>query len=218
VPAVPSEELLTTKAGPLPIWAWGVIGLGLAYAYSRYKANKASTAAAATQTAATSAGEPSTGAPYYVIENNGLGGVGGGGGSNPVSPPSTAPVVSPPGTSPNPPIGGLGGIIQGGSPARPAPGTGVNLLAQAGLPVSGVQAASALPAAQAATFATPTSTYAQIGAPYGVTGSQLYAYNTTTGVRSPAMQAQLLSQGQNVLPAGQKVLIPTGAGTAAAPK
>lgn len=42
----PSGEFLRQQVGPLPLWAWGGLGLGAAVVYSVYKKNKATATAA----------------------------------------------------------------------------------------------------------------------------------------------------------------------------
>jgi LysM repeat protein len=116
-PPTPSKNLLLTKWGPLPVWVWSLIGIALAWAYSKYESNKASTAASSTSsTAATSAAEPASGSPYYVIENN--------------QPPATTSVtVTPPGTGSSPPTNsssqsGVATPVYTGSGTTPQSGYG----------------------------------------------------------------------------------------------
>lgn len=98
---VPSKSLLTAKAGPLPVWAWGAGGLGAAWLWSKHVANQTATSTTTTGTAG--AAEPTTGAPYYVIENN-LPPMSGGTPSAPVpSPTGQPPTSGPPSTTPSPP-------------------------------------------------------------------------------------------------------------------
>lgn len=112
----PSSSLLTRKWGPLPVWAWALIGLGVAWAYSKYKADQTAASTASTSTTASSAAEPSSGAPYFLIENN--------------EPPTTTSVnVTPPGTGSNPPANNAGNgvatpVYPNGSATTPQAGYG----------------------------------------------------------------------------------------------
>lgn len=113
--ATVSEDFLTKKAGPLPVYAWAGIGLGAAWLYAKYKAGKTATATAATASDTSAAAEPATGAPYYVIENN-LPATGGTG--TPVTT-GTTTTTTPPGTTPQPPTTTpITPPIQGGNPPR----------------------------------------------------------------------------------------------------
>lgn len=82
------EKSLTKKLGPLPVWAWALIGGAAGYWYLKKKGGKAG-----------------TGAPVVATPTTYGGGGGGGGGDlgqNPTTPPvvTTTPVtVSPPPTS-----------------------------------------------------------------------------------------------------------------------
>lgn len=111
MPAAPSKEFLTRKAGPLPVWGWGLAGLGAAYAYSRYAANKASSSSSGSSGTTATAAEPTETSPYYVIENNLPDYTG-------TSTTTTPVTVSPPGTGSSPPV------LQGGNPPI-KPGGGV---------------------------------------------------------------------------------------------
>lgn len=116
-PPTPSKNLLATKWGPIPVWAWALISLGLAWAYSKYSSDKAaSTTASTASTTATSAAEPAGGSPYYVIENN-------------VPPSTTSVAVTPPGTSTSPPTNsssqsGVATPVYTGSGTTPQSGYG----------------------------------------------------------------------------------------------
>jgi len=74
---VPKEtgSLLTQRAGPLPMWGWGVVILGAAYGFKLYKDRKAGTGQAR-QSTTTSAGYqssalPSNIQPFYTQVNEG---------------------------------------------------------------------------------------------------------------------------------------------------
>lgn len=111
MPATPSKELLTRKAGPLPVWGWGLAGLGAAYAYSRHTANKAASSSSSSGTTATAA-EPTETSPYYVIENN----LPDYTGTTSTGTASSTPVtVTPPATGSSPPV------LQGGNPPTTGP-------------------------------------------------------------------------------------------------
>jgi outer membrane biosynthesis protein TonB len=60
-------SLLTQKAGPLPMWGWGVVVLGAAYGYKLYKDHKGAAAVTTTPAAGyTSANLPSNIQPQYT--------------------------------------------------------------------------------------------------------------------------------------------------------
>lgn len=89
---------LKKKVGPLPVWAWSVIGIGGSYLAIRwYKAKKAAAASTSTTTAVPAANSP---LPY-----NGLGaGIGGGyGGGGAGTPWNTTPSAEPAAVSTLPP-------------------------------------------------------------------------------------------------------------------
>jgi len=58
----PSKSYLTSKAGPLPIWAWMGVGLGGALGYALYKSHKATSGANAAGNLA--------GTPGYTLPSN----------------------------------------------------------------------------------------------------------------------------------------------------
>jgi nucleoid-associated protein YgaU len=196
VPVTPSEEFLVKKAGPLPVWLWGLIGLAVAYLYSKYKAGKASATPAAATTA-TPAGEPGTGSPYFVIEDNSTGGMGHSH-SQPVSPPptTTPPTTTPPGTTTTIPVMPVGPEP---SPVGPLP-----------VPAQPVTTSNpAAPTTRATYTVVPGDTLSKIAAKFGTTAAAIFAYNTTPGVRPAATEAKLLQQGPNLIYAGQQFLIPS---------
>ena len=186
MPVAPSEGFLVKKAGPLPVWGWAGIGLGGAYLYSKHKAGaSASTSSTAATTSAS--GEPSTGGPEYVIENNVPGGYGSP--SAPIPTPVTAPpATTTTGTTPSPPTN------------TPIPGGGTPV------PVT----ASPAKTTTRATYTVVTGdNLTTIAKKYGTTAASLFAYNTTPGVRPAATIATLKQRGPNLIYAGEKILIPS---------
>lgn len=115
--AAPSEDFLTRKWGPMPVWAWGGLGLGGAYAVARWRASKN----AQSQQGTGAAAQPASGGPEYVIENNLPWATAP---SSPVNVTVTGspPVIGQPATGPHPPIpptGPGGPINQGGTAGNP---------------------------------------------------------------------------------------------------
>lgn len=88
----------TRRLGPLPLWAWMALGLGLAVVYSQWRKNKA---AAATQAAQASATTTAGQTPPFIIQNY----------AQVPGAPVTPTTPTPPGTpvpSPPPPGSGTG--------------------------------------------------------------------------------------------------------------
>jgi len=215
VVATVSEDFLTKKAGPLPVYAWAGIGLGAAWLYSKYKAGKAaSTAAAASSTSGTTsaAAEPSTGAPYYVIENN-LPATGGTG--TPVTT-GTTTTTTPPGTTPQPPTTPTSPVLGGGNPPqRPggpvaAPPTGHPVGAP--VPPSGPTkpTAPAAPAAQKYTVQHGDTLWgiAQKFTGNGANYTSIWTYNMNAAVRKAAGLPPVQGTNPNLIYPGEVFLIP----------
>lgn len=194
MPATPSKDFLERKAGPLPVWAWGAIGLVLAYLYSKYRAGKTATKTPAASTTPTPAGEPAAGAPYFVITDSPTYT-----GSAPVAPPTgtTPPSTTPPGTSGSPPTNTPPPPITITGPSGPPPIPGGNAIAPAS------------PSTKATYTVAAGDTLSKIAAKYGTTWQAIWSYNLTPGVRPAATQAKLQAQGPNLIYAGQQFLIPT---------
>ena len=179
--ATPSGGLIKQKWGPLPVWGWGLLVLGLAWGYSKYKSSKAS-AAATVDTAATSptdSGESEATAPQFIIENNMPQG------STPVTVPvgPSTPVVTPPGTAPGPPV----------STPVPTP------------PKKVTPPAKKPPIKYVVKRGDNLSTIAE---KYKTTAAKLFTYNTTPGVRPASTIATLKSRGPSLVYAGETILIP----------
>lgn len=199
MPVTPSENFLTSKAGPLPVWGWGAVGLGAAYAYSRYRAGKSAQASASTATSATgAAGEPVSGQPTYVIENN-IPGVYGSP-TQPVTTPGTPapPVVTPPGTNPTPPV------TPPVTPPHPVDFPPVHMPG-GGVPV---HAPTPTPRSPVTYRVVAGDSLSKIAAQYKVPGGwqALFAYNTDP--KNNAAAATFKRQGPNLLYAGQTIHIP----------
>lgn len=96
----PSGSLIKQKWGPLPVWGWGLILLGLAWGYSKYKSTKKTASSDTSVTPPADSGESEATAPQFIIENNMPQG------NTPVTTPvgPSTPVVTPPGTTPGPPV------------------------------------------------------------------------------------------------------------------
>lgn len=97
------RSLLTSKWGPMPVWAWAGIGLVAAWLYAKWRSGQQSKTQAAQQ-ADTADAEPTDVAPQFIIENN-MPGIGAP--TTPQAPITTpagpVPVTVPPGKSPSPP-------------------------------------------------------------------------------------------------------------------
>ncbi len=181
-------NLLTTKWGPLPVWAWAGIALALAYLYSKYKA---STSTASSTAASTGTGDDSSEtdavAPQFVIENNMPAASVGTTASTPVTTPAQPtppPVVTPPGKTPAPPTTTK-------PPTTPPKKT--------------------TPAPKATDYTVKAGdTLTSIAAKYKVKGGaeELYTYNTTPGVRDASAIATIKKRGPNLLEVGEEILIP----------
>lgn len=91
---------LKRKVGPLPVWAWSVIGIGGSYLAIRwYRAKKAAAASTSTTTAVPASSSP---LPYSGLGAGIGGGYGGGYGGSP-TPWNTTPSLTTPVTSTLPP-------------------------------------------------------------------------------------------------------------------
>lgn len=186
------SNLLQSKWGPLPVWGWALIALGLAWAYAKYRASKSDQAAAGDTTASTgtAADETQAVAPQFVIENN-LPATPAGPTtpppSSPVTTPTTPPVTTtPPGTGSHPPV-----------VSKPAP-----------KPVSTTKTPAKKPPIQYKVVA--GDSLSSIAAKYKVKGGwqELWTYNTTAGNRPAATIATLKKRGPNSLVRGETILIP----------
>lgn len=176
----PTGDLIKQKWGPLPVWGWGLGILVIAWAYSKYKSNKAAQATsdqAATDTSTVDSGESQATAPQFIIENN----LPSGPVTTPVAP--APPVVTPPGTSPAPPVS---------TPPPSKPSTPSKPTAKAPITYTVKHG----------------DTLSAIAAKYKTTASKLFTYNTTPGVRPASTIATLKSRGPNLLYAGETILIP----------
>jgi LysM repeat protein len=226
MPPVPSKNFLTSKAGPFPVWGWGAGGLAAAYAYSRYKANKSAAAAAKSSTStsayvpgAGAVGQPATGAPTFLIENNlppdaPVPSTP----STPVTQPtggSTPPVTTPTGSSPQPPTN-----QPPPPPPQPAP-TPLPVMAPPGVwhpPPQPPPAAPPPPPAPPPRQQVPAHTYrvqhgdtlSKIAAANNIPGGwqALWAYQLDPRNNPPQQIATLKARGPNLLFAGETIRIP----------
>jgi LysM repeat protein len=191
------SNLLTRKVGPLPVWAYALIGLVLAWVYMKYRDSKNAATTAATDTtgtaaAGTNSSESQDTAPEFIIENNmpadninvTTTSPGGGTPSKPVTPPTTPapPVVTPPKTTPKPPV-----TTKPKPPAKtptPAKKPPIQYRVHSG------------------------DTLSSIAAKYHTTWQKLWTFNTTAGNRPADTIATLKKRGPNLLYANELILIP----------
>ena len=180
------RNLLMTKWGPLPGWAWGGIALVLAWIYAKWRSSKSTPATTADTTGTgDSSSETDAVAPQFIIENNIPGG---GAPSAPVTAPAapSGPVVTPPTTTPAPP-----------TTVKPP---------TANPPKTPVKAPTKKAPIQYKVKSGDNLT--TIAAKYHTTAAALWKYNTTAGNRPAATIATLKSRGENLLYAGETILIP----------
>lgn len=179
-------DTLKSKLGPLPVWAWTLLGsIALALFLIRQKSKSASTKAAADQTNSNlgSAAElanmfevaglmPYQGGDVYI---------------------NTTTTENPPPSSSTPtPTPGGGGHHHGWGGGHPIPGH----------PIPGA------PKPRATYTVKHNDTLTSIARKYGTTADALFKYNTTPGVRPAATEATLKKRGKNLLYANEKILIP----------
>jgi hypothetical protein len=181
------RSLLTSKWGPLPVWGWALIGLGLAWAYAKYRSTKtADTGDSSADDAATSESEDVI--PQFVIENNmptpsvtvippGVGAP-----TTPSAPITTlpapsGPVITPPGTAPRPPVAG--------HPAPPAsPKKPIHYKVVAG------------------------DTPASIAKKHGTTWAKIWAFNMSPSNRAKTAIDKLKKIGNRKVQPGEILFIP----------
>lgn len=183
------KNMLTYKlGGKVPVWVAALGGLILAWLYAKWRAGKASsdtTSKADTADATGTDSESEQVAPQFIIENNMPAGVGAPTTpSAPVTvPPAPPPVTTLPGTTPNPPVITPTKPVTPPktSPAKKAP---IKYVVKHG------------------------DTLSAIAKKYKTTVAALWTYNTTPGVRPAATIKTLKARGQNLLYAGETILIP----------
>lgn len=198
-------SLLTSKWGPLPVWAWSLIGLGVAWVYAKWRASQQDKAQANQDTATdadTGMGTDQTQAvaPQFVIENNLPPTVPSE--SSPVTTPTTPPVQStPPGTGSHPPV-----VTP--PPKTGSGSTGGKTPAPAKKPPVTVKKPTPAKKPPLQYKVVHGDTLSSIAARYHTTAAKLFAYNTTPGNRPAATIATLKKRGPNLLYAGETILIP----------
>lgn len=183
------RSILTTKiAGRVPVWVIALAGLVLAWLYAKWRATKQAAADAAgngkadTADATGADSESEQVAPQFIIMNNLPQGAGAPPTpSTPVTTVEPSPVVTPPGTKPNPPTTTPTKPPATKPPAKKPP---LKYVVKHG------------------------DTLAAIAKRYKTTAPKLFAYNTTSGVRPAATIKTLKERGPNLLYAGETILIP----------
>ena len=205
MPAAPSKEFLTSKAGPLPVYAWGGIGLAAAYAYSKYKANKTASQGNGTTGTTNAAGESTAAAPQFIIENQEASDTLSVNNPITVNNPAPVPVTTPPGTTPTPPTtpvlhpgpGPVRGPFPVVGPSRPAP---PNPPPSRGRPAPHYQVYRVQHG----------DNLSKIAAKYHTTWQALWSFNTgPDSPRSAEDKATLIRRGKGLLYAGEEIYIPT---------
>lgn len=182
--AAGERNLLTSKWGPLPVWAWSGIGLVAAWLFAKWRDSRAPKKQDAGQDTGTAdAAQSEAVAPQFIIENNMPAMPAGVGAPTTPSAPVTLPapvppVVTPPGTGPHPPTPG---------PHKPTPTT---------------------PKKPTAYKVKHGDTLSAIAKRNGTTWQALWEYNTTPGNRPASTIATLKKRGPNLLFAGETILIP----------
>lgn len=183
------RSLLASKWGPLPVWAWGAIGLVVAWLIAKWQSSRSAknTKQEADTADLADTSESEQVAPQFIIENNMPAGVGAPTTPQaPVPPPSTPPVVTPPGKSPNPPTHQKPPKIPGkpSVPSKPSKKAPVEYKVKHG------------------------DTLSAIAKKHGTTWQALWTYNTTAGNRPADTIKTLKQRGPNLLYAGETILIP----------
>jgi hypothetical protein len=173
---------LKSKLGPLPVWAWTLLGtIALALFLIRQKGKNGNDKAAADQTNSDlgSAAELAN-----MFEVAGL--MPYQGGDVYINPPASSPKPTPL-PAPIPPTVPKPIPTPGGHGKPPIPGA---------------------PKPRATYTVKHNDTLTAIAKKYGTTADALFKYNTTPGVRPASTEATLKKRGKNLLYAGEKILIP----------
>lgn len=182
-------EMWKKKAGPLPMWGWGGLGLGAALVYSFVKRGKSTGDSTDTGSQPTDTGTvPSDQVPDFISQvyttvNN------------------AAPEA--PAAPPSPPAPPVKTTLPAPVSAPPiAPPKAVNPIAH---PVAPVKTTAAKATSYKVKHGDSLSSIAK---KYGTTWQALWAYNTTAGVRPADTIKTLKSRGPNLLYSGETILIP----------
>ena len=188
-PLTANQSFLQGKWGPLPVWAWGAIGLVAAYMYNKYKANQAAQQAQTQNQNQSASSETQAVAPEFVIENNMPAEAEG-----PEAPTSAGPPV-PPSTPVKVPIGHP--PIPGGPPiaVHPKPPTGH--------PKTKAPIEYRVPAGSGQSFSSIAKKFG-----YKAGGEALYQYNITSSPHSAAAKQEMKSRGPNKLFGNELIYIP----------
>lgn len=183
------KNMITYKVGgKVPVWVIMIGLLILAWLYAKWRAGKASSSdTSKTDTADATDSESEAVAPQFIIENNMPAGVGAPTTpSAPVTvPPVPPPVTTLPGTTPNPPV------ITPTKPVTP--------------PKTSPKPAKKPPIKYIVKHG---DTLGGIAKRYKTTTAKLWTYNTTPGNRSAATIKTLKARGEDLLYAGETILIP----------
>lgn len=183
VPEAPSRSTgigakLSKKLGPLPVWAWGLAGVSLAYLGYRYWSSKQAAASTSTAATAVGAGTSATGAPTDTSGGGGYSDGGGGQLSTLLQQLQTQMATGTPATSTNysafPTLAAALSAAQSGTPVYEETAPGVFTAYSGGIP--GIEAA--IKNKWGGTFYAPTN-----GAVAGVSGA---AAPTTTTSEAPS--------------------------------
>lgn len=185
------KSMITYKVGgKVPVWVIALGLLVLAWLYAKWRSDKASSASSSKADTADATGSDSESeqvAPQFIIENNMPAGVGAPTTpSAPVTvPPAPPPVTTLPGTIPNPPTT---------TPTKPVTPPKTTPKPAAKAPIKYVVKHG--------------DTLSAIAKKYKTTTAALWTYNTTPGNRPAATIKTLKARGQNLLYAGETILIP----------
>jgi hypothetical protein len=195
-------SFLQGKWGPLPVWAWGTLGLVIAYLVSKYRTSKSSSKDAgqdtSTATTPTAQAEGQAVAPQFIIEENEApeynvqtvttGGHPGEQAHAPTpvqAPPVSAPVPTP---APNPPV------------SHPPVST----------PPSKATPPKAKPPIEYRVPAGSGESFSSIAKKFGYRagGQALYTYNITSSPHSAAAKNTMKARGPNLIYGNELIYIP----------
>lgn len=183
-----STETITRQVGPLPVWGWGLLGVGGALVISKFRSAKAQPAAAQPTTPVTTS---LTGVPDFITQNY-------------ITIPTTpagqpGPTTTPPGPKPPTPT------------PTPTPGTPSPPVVNPGpTPTPTPKPQTWDEWTNPITYTVKTGdTLTSIGQKYGLTPWDIWWYNTETDLRPASTRATIKARGMNTAGfAGSTWLIP----------